>query len=227
MKKINKNVEKVNEILESFYKLFYKTEDLALKRGIKCLTHTELHIIECIGKNSLTMNELADKLEITMGTATVAISKLTDKGFIERERSSSDRRKVYVSLTEKGSKALTYHNNYHRMIMASITENIGDKDLGHFIDVFNIILAALKDKTEYFKPLVLTDFEVGDKVSIVEIKGTPIVHNFFSEHGIENFSIVEILEKKMKDSFKIKSQTGKVLELNILDAKNLIGIKAE
>ena len=27
------NINKVNEILEEFYKLFYKTEDMALKRG--------------------------------------------------------------------------------------------------------------------------------------------------------------------------------------------------
>lgn len=98
---ININIEKVNDVLEEYYKLFYKTEDMALKRGIKCLTHTELHIIESIGNESLIMNELSDKLGITMGTATVAISKLFDKGFVERNRSTSDRRKVYVSLTKR------------------------------------------------------------------------------------------------------------------------------
>ena len=84
------NINKVNEILEEFYKLFYKTEDMALKRGIKCLTHTELHLIEAIGEESLTMNELADRVGITMGTATVAVSKLTEKGFIARVRSNSE-----------------------------------------------------------------------------------------------------------------------------------------
>ena len=100
------NIEKVNDVLEEYYKLFYKTEDMALKRGIKSLTHTELHIIESIGPDSLTMNELSDKIGITMGTATVAISKLSDKGYIDRVRSSVDRRKVFVSLTKKGFDAL-------------------------------------------------------------------------------------------------------------------------
>lgn len=31
---ININIEKVNDVLEEYYKLFYKTEDMALKRGI-------------------------------------------------------------------------------------------------------------------------------------------------------------------------------------------------
>lgn len=51
---MNENIKKVNEVLEDFYKLFFKTEDMALKRGIKCLTHTELHLIEAIGQDSLT-----------------------------------------------------------------------------------------------------------------------------------------------------------------------------
>lgn len=78
------NFIKVNDLLEEFYKLFYKTEDMALKRGIKCLTHTELHIIESVGHESLTMNELAERLGITMGTATVAASKLSEKDFKSR-----------------------------------------------------------------------------------------------------------------------------------------------
>ena len=221
------NINKVNEILEEFYKLFYKTEDMALKRGIKCLTHTELHLIEAIGEESLTMNELADRVGITMGTATVAVSKLTEKGFIARVRSNSDRRKVYVSLTDKGSKALTYHNNYHKMIMSSITENIADKDLSHFIEIFELILGALQEKTDYFRPLTIVDFNEGERVSIVEIKGTPIVQNYFAGHGIENFSIVEIVKPTSKENFVIKSPTGEIIELDILDAKNLIGIKAD
>ena len=221
------NINKVNEILEEFYKLFYKTEDMALKRGIKCLTHTELHLIEAIGEESLTMNELADRVGITMGTATVAVSKLTEKGFIARVRSNSDRRKVYVSLTDKGSKALTYHNSYHKMIMSSITENIADKDLSHFIEIFELILGALQEKTDYFRPLTIVDFNEGERVSIVEIKGTPIVQNYFAGHGIENFSIVEIMKPTSKENFVIKSPTGEIIELDILDAKNLIGIKAD
>ena len=221
------NINKVNEILEEFYKLFYKTEDMALKRGIKCLTHTELHLIEAIGEESLTMNELADRVGITMGTATVAVSKLTEKGFIARVRSNSDRRKVYVSLTDKGSKALTYHNNYHKMIMSSITENIADKDLSHFIEIFELILGALQEKTDYFRPLTIVDFNEGERVSIVEIKGTPIVQNYFAGHGIENFSIVEIMKPTSKENFVIKSPTGEIIEIDILDAKNLIGIKAD
>lgn len=221
------NFIKVNDLLEEFYKLFYKTEDMALKRGIKCLTHTELHIIESVGHESLTMNELADRLGITMGTATVAASKLSEKGFLNRERSQSDRRKVFVSLTDKGIKALAYHNSYHKMIMSSITENIKGKDLDHFISVFEAILEALRSKTDYFKPLPVSDFEDGAKISVVEIKGTPIVQNYFASQGIENFTVVTVRKGNDKSRIELEKQDKSKLQLDILDAKNLIGIKAD
>ena len=219
------NIQRVNDVLEEYYKLFYKTEDMALKRGIKALTHTELHIIESVGQDTqLTMNELADKIGITMGTATVAISKLSDKGYIDRARSTTDRRKVFVSLTKKGVDALTYHNNYHKMIMASITESIPEKDLQKFVETF---LDSLRNKTDYFKPMTITDFKEGTKVSIVEIKGTPIVQNYFLSHGIENFTLLKVLKSGDKSLFKIEKEDGEVLTLDILDAKNLIGVKAD
>lgn len=93
---------KIESMLDEFYKTYYKIEEINLSQVIKCLTTTELHVIEAIGENSLTMNELSDKLGITMGTASVAVNKLTDKYFIERSRSEDDRRKVFVRLSKKG-----------------------------------------------------------------------------------------------------------------------------
>lgn len=221
------NLNKVNEVLENFYKLFYETEDLALKRGIRCITHTELHIIEAIGKDSLNMNELAERLGITMGTATVAITKLGDKGFIDRVRSDLDRRKVYVSLSKKGLEALSYHNNYHKQIISTITENIDPKDLENFTNVFEVILANLKEKTEFFKPMSINEFPFDSTVSVIEIKGTPIVQDYFSKNGIEHYSVLKILPNKHKDKVILQKEDNSILEVNILDAKNIIAVKVE
>ena len=82
--------EKIESLLDDFYKTYYKIEEINLNQVIKCLTTTELHVIEAIGEDSLTMNELSEKLGITMGTASVAVNKLTDKNFVERRRSEDD-----------------------------------------------------------------------------------------------------------------------------------------
>ena len=113
------------------------------------------------------------------------------------------------------------------MIMASITESIPDKDLEQFVSTFEVILESLRNKTDYFKPMTVTDFKEGTKVSVVEIKGTPIVQNFFLSHNIENFTLLKVLKSNDKSQFKIEKDDGEILILDILDAKNLIGVKAD
>ena len=90
-----------------------------------------------------------------------------------------------------------------------------------------MILDALRNKTDYFKPMIITDFSENTKVSIVEIKGTPIVQNYFANHGIENFTILKILKSQDKSQFTLQKEDGEILTLDTLDAKNLIGVKAD
>ena len=134
---------KIEALLDEFYKTYYKIEEINLNQVIKCLTTTELHVIEAIGEQSLTMNELSEKLGITMGTASVAVNKLTDKYFIERNRSEDDRRKVFVRLSKKGLIAFKYHGSFHSNILEKITAEISQKDLDTFISVFQSIVNNL------------------------------------------------------------------------------------
>ncbi|MGL4393074.1 MAG: MarR family winged helix-turn-helix transcriptional regulator [Fusobacteriaceae bacterium] len=143
---MKRNINRVNEILEEFYKVFFKIEDNALKIGIKELTHNELHIIDAIGSSTFTMFELSEKLGTTMGTVTVAIAKLEKKKFVLRTRCSEDKRKVYVCLDEKGKDALKYHKDYHKKLLSSITPNISEEDLEKFTATLESILVNLKSK---------------------------------------------------------------------------------
>jgi len=220
------SLEQINVVIEDFTKLFYETETLALKQGIKCLTTTELHVIEAIGDESLSMNSLSNKLGITMGTATVAINKLSKKGFIHRKRSEDDRRKVFVSLAKKGENALIYHNNFHKMIISSITKNIEEKNMEKFTEVFVKILENLKNQVEFFKPDVITNFEVGDTVEVLDIKGTPIIKNSFAGMEIKLYKKFKITSNTER-VITIQTPEGESIEINTLDAKNLIVVKKD
>lgn len=220
------SLERVNTVIEDFTKLFYEMESLALKQGIKCLTTTELHVIEAIGNQSLSMNNLSDKLGVTMGTATVAINKLSTKGFITRKRSDNDRRKVFVSLSKKGENALAYHNNFHKMIISSITKNIETENLETFTTVFTKIFENLKNQVEFFKPDVITKFLEGDSVSILDVKGTPVIRNFFAGMGIKLYTELKIKSNTQR-VISLEIPSGKVVDINTLDAKNLIAVKKD
>ena len=85
----------------------------------------------------------------------------------------------------------------------------------------------LKDKTEFFKPHSVTEFPVGTVVSINEVKGTPIIQDYFANNGIEHYSTVKIVESEEKDKVALEKEDGSILKVNLLDAKNLIAIKVE
>ncbi|MGL4451875.1 MAG: MarR family winged helix-turn-helix transcriptional regulator [Sarcina sp.] len=98
-------------------------EQKTLKAGILSdLSVTEMHTIEAIGyKSSRTMSEIANDLNITVGTLTTAINKLIKKEYVTRKRIESDRRVVLVELTRKGKLAHRLHERFHReMIKATV-----------------------------------------------------------------------------------------------------------
>ena len=153
--------------------------------------------------------------------------KFGENGFVSRVSSDADRRKVYVSLSKKGMQALDYHNNYHKMITLSIIEKLEEKEVREFLGTFKKLLKNLKNKTEFLKPLPVTDFPVGSRVSVVEINGTPIIQDYFLDRGIGHYSIIEVLKSKDENNVALKKDDGTILEVNLLDAKNIIVVKAE
>lgn len=217
--------DNVNLMIEEFYKVFYEIEELMLKQGIKCLTTTELHVIEAIGNSELTMNELSDKLGITMGTATVAVNKLNDKGFIKRERSNDDRRKVFVTLSKKGLEALKYHDLFHKTIIAKITKDLSQKELEDFTNIFSKILNNLNNQLEFISPQLITEFPESSLAKIIEIKGSKGIRAFYRENNINEGTIVKII-KKDKSFLKFEIDAIEV-ELDIADTKNLVAVNYE
>ena len=179
----------IEALLDEFYKTYYKIEEINLSQVIKCLTTTELHVIEAIGEESLTMNELSDKLGITMGTASVAVNKL-----IERNRSENDRRKVFVQLSKKGLLAYKYHGNFHSNILEKVTSEIPKEKLDTFIEVFKIIVNNLNKVKRDIQPESILSFEKGDIVQVSSFKGSPAIRKYLNEKGIIIKSLIKILD---------------------------------
>ena len=217
--------DNVNLMIEEFYKVFYEIEELMLKQGIKCLTTTELHVIEAVGNDELTMNELSDKLGITMGTATVAVNKLNDKGFIKRERSSDDRRKVFVTLSKKGLEALKYHDLFHKTIIAKITKDLSNGELEEFSSIFGKLLKNLNTQLDVISPQLINQVPKNTTVKIIEIKGSKGMRSFYRESAINEGTIATLLNKD-KAYLKLEIE-GKEIELDIADSKNLVAVNYE
>ena len=214
----------IEGLLDEFYKTYYKIEEINLSQFIKCLTTTELHVIEAIGEESLTMNELSEKLGITMGTATVAINKLSEKLFIERERSEEDRRKVYVRLSNKGLMSYKYHGNFHSNILEKVTTNVEKEKLDIFIEVFKTIVENLNKIKKEIQPETILNFEKGDTVQVSSLKGSHAIKKYLNEKGITIKSIINIIE--INKHIAIFVVNGKEVVLSIDDASEIMVTKA-
>ena len=212
--------EKIESLLDNFYKTYYKIEEINLNQVIKCLTTSELHIIEAIGENEITMNELSDKIGITMGTASVAVNKLTEKQFLERSRSNTDRRKVFVKLTQKGKVALNYHGNFHSTILERITDDIPKEKLDTFVEVFETIMRNLNKVKKDIQPESILNFEKGDLVQVSSIKGSTAIRKYLNEKGVVIKSLIKILNI---DKYLINMIVdGDEKVLNVEDAENIM-----
>ena len=212
--------EKIETLLDKFYKTYYKIEEINLNQVIKCLTTSELHIIEAIGENEITMNELSDKIGITMGTASVAVNKLTEKQFLERSRSNTDRRKVFVKLTQKGKVALNYHGNFHSTILERITDDIPKEKLDTFVEVFETIMRNLNQVKKDIQPESILNFEKGDLVQVSSIKGSTAIRKYLNEKGVVIKSLIKILNI---DKYLINMIVdGDEKVLNVEDAENIM-----
>ena len=215
--------ENIEVLLDEFYKTYYKIEEINLNQVIKCLTTTELHVIEAIGDQLLTMNELSEKLGITMGTASVAINKNSKKNFIERERSDDDRRKVFVKLSKKGLLAYKYHNSFHSNILEKVTSEISKSKMETFIEVFETIVKNLNKVKKDIQPESILNFEKGDVIQVSNIKGSPAIKKYLNEKGINIKSLIKINDKNKHILSLLVDGDEKII--NIEDAADIMVIR--
>ncbi|MBH0155287.1 MarR family transcriptional regulator [Fictibacillus sp. 5RED26] len=65
---------------------------------------TMIYLLE---NQNQTITALAKKIDTTPASTSTLIDRLAKKGMVDRQYTESDRRKVYVSLTENGSQEIT------------------------------------------------------------------------------------------------------------------------
>ena len=80
----------------------------------KGLTLSEIHAIDCIGKNRLPNAKfLAEELDLTKGAISKISAKLSDKGFIQGKRLEDNKKEIYFTLTIQGKEIFKAHKKVH------------------------------------------------------------------------------------------------------------------
>jgi DNA-binding MarR family transcriptional regulator len=102
------------------------------------LTAPQLLVLQVLDKEgSATIGDIGRTICLGQATVTTIITRLESRGYVRREKSDADRRKVYVELTEPG-----------REILASAPTPLQEKFIRQFVSLQDweqsIILSALQ-----------------------------------------------------------------------------------
>lgn len=135
-----------NELLVELFRDIMAIESKAIiTEEFQDITNNDMHVIEAIGNAQPVMvSAVAKKMSVTQASINISMNGLEKKGYINRERSTQDKRVVYVTLTPKGKKAYNHHRDFHKKMIHSIVDNLDDaekevmlKMLNHLIDFLN------------------------------------------------------------------------------------------
>ncbi|MBZ2175001.1 MarR family winged helix-turn-helix transcriptional regulator [Schnuerera sp. xch1] len=145
------NHKSINEILVRLFANVLDIEERCLRRGeFSDLSIKEMHIIENIGiDKEPTMSETAKELGITSGTLTTAINNLIKKGYVERHRSSYDRRVVMIKLTDKGISAYNAHLDFHKDLVTNALKSLNKDEEKMLIGVLAKIDIFFRKKYDF------------------------------------------------------------------------------
>jgi len=135
----------VNELLVDLFNRILAIEGENLKEKNVKLSMSEIHVLEAITKvEQPTMTNIANKLGITVGSLTVSVNTLYQKGYVSRERDPEDRRKVVVAVLPKAEEVLEKHNDFHNEMINSIFNDLK-------VEEDELLITSLKKLSSYFK----------------------------------------------------------------------------
>ena len=91
------------------------SEDAARNAGLAPRQHQALLAIKGYADSQpITIGKLAERLQIRHHSAVGLVDRLSTQGLLVRERSTEDRRQVFIRLTAKGIKILEKLSTAHR-----------------------------------------------------------------------------------------------------------------
>ncbi len=121
----------LNEALASLFRDVMEVERRVLGSSeFQDLTNNDMRVIEAIGiQEPKNMSTIAKVLSVTVGTLTIAMNSLVKKGYVIRQRGQTDRRVVYISLSEKGKAAYQRHARFHQEMIRNVADQLTEEEL--------------------------------------------------------------------------------------------------
>ena len=143
--------EALTEVMVSLFREINEVEERSIiTQEFGDITNNDMHVIDAIGIGEpKNMSAIARELSVTMGTLTIAMNSLVKKGYVIRQRGKADRRVVYISLSEKGTKAYHRHKDFHEQMVKSAVKELTEEELKALIKALRSLRSWMKSFEEH------------------------------------------------------------------------------
>ena len=128
------------EVYDKFKLQFYrKVFELVRERdgSLSAMEAFSLEVIKML--DHPTIGQFADFLNISQSNATYKVNNLIKKGYLEREKSTTDRREYHLKLSEKFYNYMALLSSYEQRVMDRIKARFPEEDVNKFDEMLQII----------------------------------------------------------------------------------------
>jgi DNA-binding MarR family transcriptional regulator len=101
-------------------------------KGSLSLIH--LHVLSILGADGpMSMSKLADAIDVSVASATGIVTRMEQRGLVERRHSDDDRRLVIVRATERGDHVLEVMGRQRRIRLGKVVQHLSDEEIRAFL----------------------------------------------------------------------------------------------
>ncbi len=89
------------------------------------ITTREAHVIQAIGeKKQMSVTDLAGHFGVTKSASSQIVTKLADKGYLQKSQAPHSNKELVLSLTELGWQAFRAHERFHGKDMEALIKHL-------------------------------------------------------------------------------------------------------
>jgi DNA-binding MarR family transcriptional regulator len=133
-------------IFDTIKKVIFPEEWLKIDLSLSKHEIFALMIVDRRGE--IIMSQIADYVNIPMSTATGIVDRLVKNGYLERNRSESDRRIVIIKLTTKAKELVNEIKNVGSKYFSMINEALTDEERTVLTRLITKIISIINKKNE-------------------------------------------------------------------------------
>lgn len=140
----------VDAIIETFIYLY--TESRRLTKGMARelgLTGPQLTVIKLLeGFGDLSLSSLSERISAQNSTVTGIIDRMEREGLVRRERSKTDRRVVYIRLSDAGSKLAKKITVEPMEILRSTLATLDERDAKDLLRILTKLQSRVREAVQ-------------------------------------------------------------------------------